>query len=149
MRNFAYTMMLLALGTWIGAMLFFGAAVAPTVFAVLSGSGSGRSLAGDIVGRSLTLLHALGFTCGVIFFVGTQISQRVSRLASGLVLGMLVLTAASELAISPRVRALRAQIAREDAARQSFDRWHATSTAVEGVVLLGGLGAFGSAAKRN
>ena len=45
--------MLLSLVVWIGGLIFFAFVLAPTVFAVLPT----RQLAGNVVNRSLGILH--------------------------------------------------------------------------------------------
>ena len=57
---------ILALAIWLGGMVMLGALVAPTTFEVLQAdvSGAGRSLAGDVVGRTVARFHYVAYACG-------------------------------------------------------------------------------------
>jgi hypothetical protein len=57
---------LLALAIWLGGMVVLGALVAPTIFEVLQAdvSGAGRSLAGDVLGRTVARFHYVAYACG-------------------------------------------------------------------------------------
>jgi Domain of unknown function (DUF4149) len=141
-------LMLLALITWIGGIIFFSFVLAPTVFTVLPTV----ELAGNVVSRSLTALHWMGLVSGVIFLLASlTYNLRVHAQAKPfaithiLVLAMLVLTAISQFAITPRMRVLRHEmgaienISRSDERRVEFDRLHAWSTRAEGGVFFCGL----------
>ncbi len=58
-------LMLLSLVVWIGSIIFFAAVLAPTVFAVLPT----RQLAGQVVSRSLGIMHWMGIVSGVAFLI--------------------------------------------------------------------------------
>ena len=140
-----------ALSIWIGAILFFAIAVAPNVFSVLMAHEGGRALAGDIVGRALTTLHIFGFICGVLFLLLGF--RPVVSAANWLVVAMLILTALSQFAITPRIHAIRnsasfESLAPTDPQRAAFDRLHKLSTATEGAVLLLGIVALIACARR-
>lgn len=139
-------LILLALIVWLGGILFFGAVVAPTLFHVLP-----SYLAGMVVGRTLGVLHWIGMGCAVVIAVAS-IAMRVrskrplnARLAA--LAGMLILTAVSRFAITPRMEEIRAsagrggdiqQLAENDPLRMQFDRLHHWATRLEmGVLLLG------------
>jgi len=64
--------MLLSLVVWVGGIIFFSFAVAPTVFSVLPA----RHLAGLVVTRSLAVLHWMGIVSGVVFVVTAMINAR-------------------------------------------------------------------------
>src|SRR4051812_2246168 len=97
----------LSLSLWIGAQLFFAIGVAPIVFAVLMPTSGGRILAGNIVGRSLFILHALGFTCGVVFLSAHATNKaRAATRCAILVVAMLLLTALSQFVVTPRLDAI-------------------------------------------
>lgn len=136
---------LIVIALWLGAIVYFAAAVAPNVFAVLTPQIGGRALAGDIVSRALALLHYFGFGCALIFLlVGVR---RLTSAANALVLVMLVLTGISQFMITPRMHAIRARgaiegVAAGDPARRDFDFLHKLSTTTEGVILLLGIGAL-------
>jgi len=146
-------LLVFTLGTWVGAGLFVSLVVAPAAFRLLPAP----DLAGVLVGASLTRLHLMGIGAGLLFLVlaaaGGAISQlKVGRSALALVALMIVLTAASEFGVTPRMYALRVQMAaahgsiagtpREDPVRAAFGRLHGVSMSLELVTLLSGLAAF-------
>lgn len=163
--------MLLALVLWIGGILFFSAVEAPAVFRIL-GAPDTIHLAGDIISRSLTSLHYIGLTCGVIFILcsiaasaeihklivtGESVALRAAHggsLSILLVLLMLLLTGLSQFWISPRLRRIHntnpnlEQLSRAESPRAEFDRLHTQSTYTEGAVLLLGLGVVVLTARR-
>ncbi len=141
-------LMLLALITWIGGIIFFSFVLAPTVFTVLPTV----ELAGNVVSRSLTALHWMGLVSGVIFLLASLTLNWKSHAQAKpfaashiLVLVMLVLTAISQFAITPRMRVLRHEmgamenVSHSDEHRMEFDRLHAWSTRAEGGVFFCGL----------
>jgi hypothetical protein len=135
--------MLLALIVWIGGVIFFAFVMAPTLFNVLS-----PPLAGNVVGPALSKLHSIGFFAGALFLISSLIYNwrkyaqlRLFSASHVFVALMMVLTAISQFAITPRMRELRAAGLTADAgnARVQFDRLHNWSTRTEGGVLLLGL----------
>jgi hypothetical protein len=132
------------LGTWIGAVLYFGAIVAPAAFSVLS-----ADQAGALVGLTLGRLHLMGIVAGVIYLLVTAIWARSAaalvRPAPLLVLIMVVLTFVSQYWVSGTMDALRAQMGSVSATpatnqlRASFDRLHGISVRLEMAVLVAGL----------
>ena len=150
-------LMLLALIVWIGGIVFFAFAIAPTVFTVLPT----RELAGNVVSRSLTALHWMGLVSGLVFLLCSIVYNHMkhadARLFSAthvLMMMMLALTAISQFAITPRMRALRTemgvidQIPLNDARRIEFNHFHEWSTRAEGGVLLCGLAVVALTARR-
>jgi len=141
-------LMLLSLIVWLGGLIFFAFVVAPAAFAVLPT----RHLAGNMVGRTLGILHWMGIFSGVTFFA---ISLMYAHLSKGtpqifaarnlLIVLMLVLTLISQFGIIPRMDTLRASMGEIDSvppdnpARVQFDALHVWSTRVEGSVFLLGL----------
>jgi hypothetical protein len=132
--------MLLALVAWVGGIIFFAFVLAPTLFTVLP-----VQLAGSVVSPSLTKLHWIGLVAGAVFLLCSLAYNRVTHgqlrlfgASQVLVALMLLLTAVSEFAITPRMRELRAG---PDAvsARDQFARLHQWSTRAESGVLLLGL----------
>lgn len=131
------------LSLWLGAIIFFAAAIAPNVFAVLSPHEGGRALAGDIVNRALTTLHYMGLSCGVVFLL---LAPRL-RIANGLVLAMMMLTLISQFGITRRMHVIRSEVALDqlspgDPRRAEFDRLHKASTTTESAILLLGITAL-------
>jgi Domain of unknown function (DUF4149) len=140
--------MLLALVIWIGGIIFFAAAVAPTVFKVLPT----HHLAGSVVARSLGILHWMGIVCGVVFLITSMANLYSARGAAHpfafrhvLVYIMLALTIIAQFVVSAKMAALRAAMGEidlvpvSDARRIAFNQLHAWSTRLESGVLILGL----------
>jgi hypothetical protein len=147
---------LLLLGLWLGAAVFFGAAVAPTVFGVLRGAQlpNANELAGMMITRLLAIINRGGFEIGLFLLVtGYFMSKRESRLARFAEMIslsiMAIMTGVSHWIVSARMLALRAamqapidQIASSDPRRIAFDALHGYSVAAMGVAVIAGLAAF-------
>jgi hypothetical protein len=135
---------IIIIALWLGAIVYFAAAVAPNVFSVLTPHEGGRALAGDIVGRALAVLHYFGMACAVIFLL-LEI-RRLTSAGNVLVLLMLVLTCVSQFVVAPRMHSIRARgieaFAPDDPSRKDFDSLHKLSTTAEGIILLLGIGAL-------
>jgi hypothetical protein len=142
--------MLLALVVWIGGIVFLAFVEAPIAFT--PGLLPTRHMAGSVVGRSLDLLHFMGIASGVVFLIASMLycrltvgRARVMALRHILIVLMLILTLISQLAVSPKMHALRAQagvidnLALSDPIRREFDRLHVWSKKFEQAVLLLGL----------
>ena len=153
------TLMLLALVTWIGGIIFFSFVLAPTVFTVLPTT----KLAGDVVSVDLSKMHWMGFVSGLVFLLASIIYQAVvvkrdpltrdgrsgeshSKLIWAthlLVIVMLALTWISQAIITPKIRELRREMATTQGIspehRIQFDHLHAWSTRAEGGVFFCGL----------
>jgi len=146
--TFVRFLMLLCLIVWLGALIFFPV-VAQTSFSVLPS----RHLAGNVVGRSLGILHWMGIISGFVFLACSLIYSRLSTgdfhfLAARnlLICLMLVLTLISQFSIIPRMDGLRASIGGEmdsvpmdSPVRTQFDSLHVWSERVEQAILLMGL----------
>ena len=147
---------LLLLGLWLGAAVFFGAAVAPTVFGVLRGAqlSNASELAGLMVQRLLSVINRGGFEISLFLLVtGYFISKKETRLrrsAEMISLAiMAIMTGVSHWIISARMLALKAamqapidQIAVNDTRRVAFDALHGYSVAAMGVAVAAALVAF-------
>jgi hypothetical protein len=147
---------LLLLGLWLGAAVFFGAAVAPAVFGVLRGTQlpNANELAGMIVQRSLAVVNRGGFEIALFLIVtGFFINRREVRLlqfAEMISLAIVAIMAGvSHWVISARMLALKAamqapidQIAGNDPRRIAFDALHGYSVTAMGVAIVAGLAAF-------
>ncbi len=142
------TLMLLALIVWVGGIIFFALVLAPTVFHVLPT----RELAGNVVARSLNILHWMGIISAIVFLIASLLYSQAKfarpkafALVNVLLVLMLALTLISQFAITPRMMALRAEmipidnLAANDARRVEFNRLHGWSTRAEGGVLFLGL----------
>jgi Domain of unknown function (DUF4149) len=154
MRTLFHSVVYLALAVWLGALIFFGAVLAPIAFSQLPSlfGAQGIHAAGLIVGGSLVRLHWMGLLCGLIFLAVVIVARAHYRTILPqvvLVLLMLVLTAYSQFSIIPRMDTARDSIggnvdavAANNPGRQIFDRLHQRSVHVEGLVLLCGIGAL-------
>lgn len=140
--------MLLALAVWVGGIIIFAAAVAPTLFKVLPT----RHLAGAVVTRSLGILHWMGIICALVFLITSMLNSYSAFGAAhplaprhGLVYVMLALTVVSQFVVSAKMVALRAAMGEidlvpiADARRIAFNQLHAWSTRLESGVLILGL----------
>lgn len=156
MRTIVKCLRLLLLGLWLGAAVFFGAAVAPTVFGVLRGAGlaNANELAGMMITRLLAIINRGGFEIALFLLVtGYFLNRREGRLARfaemiSLAI-MAIMTGVSHFVISARMQALRAamqvpidQIASSDARRAAFDALHHYSVMTMGVAIVAGFVAF-------
>ena len=160
MRTLFHSLVYLVLGLWLGALVFFGAILAPIAFSQLpplfATPAAGIHAAGMVVGDSLVRLHWIGLFCGLIFLVVSVLARAHYRtiIPQGLlVLAMMLLTAYSQFSIIQRMDTARDSIGgnvnavpADNPGRQIFDRLHRTSTRVEGLVLLCGLGALAATA---
>lgn len=137
-----------ALGTWVGSIFYFSAAVAPGAFRVLSNPDQ----AGAIVQFTLGRLHMLGVVAAVLYlFASIALAQSFRGLvrpgAIGVML-MLLLTLTSHRLVTPKLAALRTQMGsvaatpKSDPLRVEFDRLHGISVKIEGAVLLIGFAAL-------
>jgi Domain of unknown function (DUF4149) len=156
MRTLFHALVYLTLGVWLGALVFFGAVLAPIVFSQLPplfpNPAAGIHAAGLVVGGSLVRLHWIGLFCGLVFLVVMVIARMHYRTVipqAVLVLAMMLLTGYSQFSIIPRMDTARDSVggnvdavAANNPGRQIFDRLHQRSTHVEGLVLLCGLGAL-------
>ena len=146
---------LLLVGLWLGAAIFFGAAVAPALFNVLRGAGleNANELAGSIVTRLLAFINRSGFEIALFVFVTAFFVNRGrSRLAQVAemisVAIMAIMTGVNHWIIAARMAALRAsvasidKIAPADGRRIEFDNLHRYSVAAMGLGILAGLVAF-------
>jgi hypothetical protein len=147
---------LLILGLWLGAAVFFSAAVAPTVFGVLRGAqlANAGELAGMMVQRMLAVINRGGFEIGLFLLVtGFFTSRNAARLVRfGEMISLAILTIAAGVShwiISARILAIRAalqtpidQLAGNDPRRMAFDSLHSYSVALMGVAIIAGLLAF-------
>lgn len=152
MHTSARVLRITSLALWVGSIVFFAFALAPTAFTVLPNS----YLAGLVVAGCLRILHGLGLVTGCVFLVAALVSGRrgLSRgVQFTLVCSMLAITGSSQFLILRSMRADQAaaggditSLAREAGPRADFDRLHHVSERLEGAVLLCGLLALALAA---
>lgn len=139
------TIEFLALSLWLGSDVFLSFVVAPGAFRVLGS----RDQAGAMVGYALSSMHHLGILCGVVLLLAHALrAKTVASLAAPAPAGvavMIALTVISQLAVSPRMAALRAQMGSVQAADPGspllaeFARLHTVSVSLESGVLLAGM----------
>jgi Domain of unknown function (DUF4149) len=148
MKAFLRFLQMLALGGWIGAIVYFAAVVTVGAFAVLPN----QDLAGAIVGYTISGLHDFGVAAAVIYMVAAIcLRPSLKALARPAAIGvelMLFLALISQRIVIPRMDALRAQMgsvaatAATNPLRVQFDRLHGISVDLEVVILLIGLAAL-------
>src|SRR6266704_4944294 len=97
----------LLLGIWLGAAMFFGAAVAPALFGVLRGANlaNANELAGTIVTRLLSIINRGGFEISLFLIVTayfmTRNESRLRRFAEMISLAiMAIMTGAGHWVIA-------------------------------------------------
>lgn len=131
------------LGVWVGALLCFGAVVAPALFRSLP-----PAEAGAVVRQVIPVLDVYGLLAGLallaLTFAGP--SGRATWIHRGQLLAMVLLCAASFFGVTPRMERLRqdaggkiSELAPGHPTRREFGRLHGVSTALSGAVLLLGL----------
>ncbi len=157
--SFVRFLMLLSLVVWIGGIIFFAFVVAPTVFK--PGILPSHQLAGNVVNRSLSLLHAMAIVCGMVFAATSMIDRTVASgspqpfaLSHIVVYLMILLTLVSMFGVGARMQILRQEmtmiddVPKDDARRVEFNRLHVWSTRLEGTVLILGLALLFLTARR-
>ncbi|HKV05904.1 MAG TPA: DUF4149 domain-containing protein [Candidatus Acidoferrales bacterium] len=145
----------LALGTWVGAIIYFVAVVTRGAFAVLPN----RDEAGALVGFTLGGLHWMGAIAAVVFLAASlALGKSVRALAQPPALGvilMVLLTLTSQRIVIPRMAELRSAMVSVEATpandprRAEFDTLHGISVDLEGAVLVIGLAALFLATREN
>ena len=151
MKDVLRFLQVFALGTWVGAIFYFSAAVAPGAFRVLSSPDQ----AGLLVEFTLRRLHHMGLIAGLLFLLASlilamsSINARKGLLLPAIgVLLMVVVTIISQHVVIQRMIQLRRQMVSVEATpgndprRVEFDRLHAISVDLEGGVLLIGFAAL-------
>jgi uncharacterized membrane protein len=145
MSNIFRALEFLGLSVWLGSDIFLSFVVAPGAFRVLAS----RDQAGAIVGFSLTRMHLLGIACGVVVLlvrvIRTKSFESVVAPSALCVFLMIVLTATSQIAVSPKMAALRTQMGSIQATSADspllaeFAKLHQVSVTLESGVLLAGI----------
>jgi len=135
----------LGLSIWLGSDVFLSFVVAPGAFSVLAS----RDQAGAIVGYSLGRMHWIGIVSGLVILLVRALRIRsltalVAPAALCVVL-MIILTVISQVAVSPKMAVLRAQMGSIEATAAGnpllaeFARLHTISVGLESGVLLAGM----------
>jgi hypothetical protein len=151
MQTFLRALRLLVMVAWVGGLILFAFVVAPVAFQGLAS----KHDAGIVVGGTLRELHLMGLIGGVAFCLATawlwlwaEVPARVGfAIQFALTVVMLAITAYSQFSILPAMEVDRAQAGGnvdaapiENAGRADFERLHALSERLEGLVLFCGLG---------
>ena len=142
---------------WLGAAVFFTAAVAQSAFAVLPS----RELAGAMVNRTLAILNYGGIVVGLILLASSIVkTEKVNRLKLWIEQGLLLfLTAAcafGQFVIGARLHDIRRQIGRpideiglDDPLRIAFGALHGYSVMVLAFAMLAALVVYFLIARRS
>jgi len=145
MTNILRFVQVFALGTWVGSIFYFSAAVAPAAFRVLQS----QDQAGLLVEFTLRRLHTLGVVAGVTFlFASAILAMSASGAGKSLLLPavgvavILIVTVISQHVVIRRMTNLRRQMVSvaatppDNPLRVEFDRLHRVSVQLEGATLL-------------
>jgi lysylphosphatidylglycerol synthetase-like protein (DUF2156 family) len=145
MKSTVRFLQFLALGTWIGGIIFLSFVEAPGVFGILPNLDE----AGRVVGYSLTRLHDIGIAAAIVYLLAGFAAGRARKWLTApvaiLVLVMLALTLASQCGVRPRMDRLQAQMGSVQATpagnplRAEFEKLHQVSVGLEGGTLLIGV----------
>ena len=137
-----------ALGTWLGSIFYFSAAVAPGAFRVLPS----QDFAGLLVEFTLRRLHTVGVVAGLLFLIASAAmaltsagaGRRLILPVAGVVV-MVALTVVSQHVVIRRMNVLRREMGsvvetpKDSPLRVEFDRLHGVSVQLEGATLLIGV----------
>ena len=153
---------LLLLASWLGAAIFFSAAVAPSVFRVLRAFNlpNASEIAGAIVSRTLSVVNTSGFVLSVLLLITAFVlKESYGRSAFVLQTVLLVIlgvtTGVGEWVIAAKMRGLRVamrttidQVPAGDPSRIAFDALHGYSVTALAIAIIAGLIAFFVVANR-
>ena len=145
MNNIFRALEFLGLSVWLGSDIFLSFVVAPGAFRVLAPN---RDQAGAVVGFALTKMHVIGIVCGLVVLLlrllRTKSGSSVVAPAALCLMLMIALTAVSQLTVTPKMAALRAQMgsiqatAADSPLLSEFGSLHQISVSLESGVLLAG-----------
>ena len=145
----------IALAVWVGGLIVLGAVAAPSLFSTLTAHDplQGRATAGAAFGAIFHRFQVVswGLAGVVVIALGTRaaLGPRPHRMAIRVwtVVVMLAISLAGEFVVARRIETLRrelpanlAEVADTDVRKTAFGRWHALSTALMGLTVIGGLG---------
>lgn len=142
MRTLATILLQLALGLWVGALVFVSFIVAPAVFGAVA-----SDTAGTVMGAIFPRYYGFTVALGVVALAAAVPLRRAGRgvgwgVLVGMMLIMLVATAYAGGVVSPRARALRPALHQEPvdpAIRAEFDVLHRRAVQLNGLVLVLGI----------
>ncbi|HEY0386016.1 MAG TPA: DUF4149 domain-containing protein [Pyrinomonadaceae bacterium] len=141
---------LLLVALWLGAAVFFSAAVAPNVFRVLRGAelAQANHLAGSIITSTLALINTSGFIIALVLlgsaFLFREVARRRAFMLEILALAILaVTTALGQWYVAARMLALRGAMGRpidevgaDDPLRIAFNSLHSLSVMALGLGII-------------
>jgi hypothetical protein len=147
---------LLLLASWLGAAIFFSAAVAPSAFRVLRAFDLPNTgeIAGAIVNRTLSVVNTSGFVISLLllitaFLLKASYSRTAFVLQTVLLLIVAITTGIGEWVIAAKLRGLRAglrtaidQLSAGDPSRVAFDALHGYSVTALSVAIIAALIGF-------
>jgi hypothetical protein len=147
---------LLLIAAWLGAAVFFSAAVAPAAFQVSRGFNlpNPEEIAGALVNRTLGVINVSGFVISALLIVLTVLLKKLYKASSFvaqlvLLAVVLVSTAVGEWVIASRMRELRTamaipieQVSAGDPMRVAFQALHGYSVAALSIAIIAALIAF-------
>src|SRR5215831_14070291 len=131
---------LVTLALWLGAGAFFSFGVAPALFATLPS----RTMAGEVVGRTLPIVFYAGIAVGSLVVVLQAAGGRAALRDVTALCGCLIVAACcvAQFVIAPRIGRLQREIggpldalAADDARRAAFGRLHGMSVAWLGLAM--------------
>lgn len=140
---------LILLAMWLGAALFFSAAVAPSAFSVLVPLPNGRESAGAIVSLCLALINISGFIISLLVLIAGLFRFRRtvwSVIEAVSLLTIAVATGVGHWIIRARMQALKIgfglpidEIPQGDPRRVSFDTLHGYSVKALALAMIAAL----------
>jgi hypothetical protein len=147
---------MLLVAAWLGAAIFFSAAVAPSAFSVLRSFNvpNAAEIAGTIVNRTLSVVNTAGFFISLLaIIVGVALKKRYGPRAfvvQFVLLGVMALaTGIGQWVIAAKMRTLRQamgtpidQIPLADPNRVAFAALHGYSVAALSIAIIAGLIVF-------
>ncbi len=138
----ARTVFWLALGIWLGTIVFFSFVIAPTIFGTFE-----REQAGAIIGAIFPRYYLLQAITGIVAIAMAAMMWRHTRtnplaIATAMLAVMLIVTAYAGTIVEPQARALRIAIHSAippDNAQARFDTLHHRAVQLNAIVLLLGI----------
>jgi hypothetical protein len=115
--------LLITVGVWLGAMVFFASVVAPTVFGTLE-----PQLAGQMIRRVFPRYYLFGLICLSLATLASVAAPGAAPWMTMACVVMLAVTWYARQILMPQVNAARgAMLARNEAHSPEFDRLHQRS----------------------
>jgi uncharacterized membrane protein len=148
--TFVRFLYLLAVGVWVGEVVFFSFVVAPSVFGVLPSADAGK-----VVGAIFPRYYALGAGAGTVALVAAMVLARGAALArwwTGAALAIavgLAATAWAGVVVHPEAQRVRAAAEARGEAPSNVDAFrqaHRLAMILNSIALVGGLAGLGLSA---